>query len=546
MLANERSMDQVIDAITTRSSHDSNFALFLGAGASITSGVPGAKTMIDDWRKRLYKRSQTNLSYDKWLKNQQWKDTDEEYSVLFEQAFDTLPLRRAYVETCMQNARPNWGYVYLTTLLEERYFRVVFTTNFDDLLNEACYLYSDKVRPIVTAHDSAVRGIRITSDRPKIIKLHGDFLFENIKNTVRELETLEENMKRKFMSFAGEYGLVVVGYGGNDRSIMDILDILSRQGDYFKQGVYWCLLNTEQHIGNKLSTYLKRDNVYLARIPGFDQFMAEIHHKAGLNLPEPVVNPLWMARDRARLYADIPAQVKNYKLISQDISKVLESVNGMMTAALTPADSTNSSYISNPLAKCIPPLLRAEVVAHQQRTSEALEQYKLALEEDPDDEEAATRIAESLYRLNRIPELLEFANSHHSSDKPYYLLLAGDNEAVIRETTKALRQEPESPRDRMDRAIDRINRAIAYKRLGKTRQLKKDLEILAEGETSPRILAAISALKRDKKNLIKYVNEALEQGSFSPDNLEIFPAFEDFAEDPDFLNILRKKRRELR
>ena len=196
MAIKERSVDQVIDAITTRNRNDANFALFLGAGASINSGVPSAKSMIEDWRKKLYRRVTGKLSYKKWLEKQPWCDTDEEYSILFEKMYDTQPLRRAHIETCLLDAKPGWGYVYLTTLLSDNYFNVIFTTNFDDLINEACYIYSEGIRPIVSAHDSSVTGIRITSDRPKIIKLHGDFLFDNIKNTVRELETLEDNMKK--------------------------------------------------------------------------------------------------------------------------------------------------------------------------------------------------------------------------------------------------------------------------------------------------------------------------------------------------------------
>jgi hypothetical protein len=74
-------------------------------------------------------------------------------------------------------------------------------------------------------------SIGITSDRPKIIKLHGDYLFERLKNTVEELEQLDPNMERKFREFAKDCGVVVLGYGGRDRSIMRVVEELL--------GVYW-------------------------------------------------------------------------------------------------------------------------------------------------------------------------------------------------------------------------------------------------------------------------------------------------------------------
>jgi hypothetical protein len=104
------------------------------------------------------------------LKEQDWYQNDEEYSILFEMVYDKRSQRRIYIEDCVKDAKPSWGYIYLSNLIAHKYFNIVFTPNFDDLLNEACFLYAD-LRPIVCAHDSAVADVRLTSARPKIIKL---------------------------------------------------------------------------------------------------------------------------------------------------------------------------------------------------------------------------------------------------------------------------------------------------------------------------------------------------------------------------------------
>ena len=238
---------------------------------------------------------------------------------------------------------------------------------------------------------------------------------------------------------------------------MDIIDLLARQEDYFKQGIYWCIPDSDNNLGTRLSEFLERDEVYLTRIPGFDEFMAEIHHKAGLTLPEPVVNPLWMARSRARLYTDISPTVKNNRLISQDIIEVLHSVSILMDTVNRVGNGSEQSIQHYNIAEFIPPLLRAEVIKHQQKIAEALDEYKLALADDPDDGNIAVNIANALYRLGRFPEIIELAYSNDYSNRAYMLLLAGDNQGVINETNEILKREPEN-------AIDRINRAIAYKR----------------------------------------------------------------------------------
>ena len=146
------------------------------------------------------------------------------------------------------------------------------------MLNEAFYRFS-KNRPIVCAHDSSISGISVTSTRPKIIKLHGDYLFDDIKTTLRETESLEMNMKMKFQEFAKDFGLIVVGYAGNDRSIMDILTYLLQHEDYFKNGIYWCIRKGERNISAELKKLLWRDRVFFVEIDGFDELFAEINHK---------------------------------------------------------------------------------------------------------------------------------------------------------------------------------------------------------------------------------------------------------------------------
>lgn len=236
---NKRDKSHLINLISRRSSDAPNFALLIGAGASASCGVKTASQMITEWRQQIYEQSRSDEPFEEWLQEQDWYKDDEEYSILFEQVYDQPSQRRIYIEECVKEAKPSWGYIYLSNIIARNYFNIIFTPNFDDLLNEACFIYGD-LRPMVCAHDSAVAGIRVTSVRPKMIKLHGDFLYDSIKNTIRETETLDKNMKDKFMQFAREYGLVVIGYGGNDRSIMDILDAMLKSDGYFPNGLYWC------------------------------------------------------------------------------------------------------------------------------------------------------------------------------------------------------------------------------------------------------------------------------------------------------------------
>lgn len=264
----------------------SNYSILLGAGASISSGIRSGQELVRTWKKEVYDELCTNdkMSEEEFFKSPEapeWYEANNEYSSLFENRYDLQRHRRIFVEQEVGGKSPSLGYAYLVNLIEKGFFNTVFTTNFDDLLNEAFYRFSKK-RPIVCAHDSSISSVSITSVRPKIIKLHGDYLFDDIKATMRETESLETNMKMKFQEFAKDFGLIVVGYAGNDRSIMDILAFLLQHEDYFKNGIYWCLREEDienNNINGDLRKLLWRDRVFYVPIKGFDELFAEINYK---------------------------------------------------------------------------------------------------------------------------------------------------------------------------------------------------------------------------------------------------------------------------
>ena len=275
----------LINILKSTSQHHPNFTLFLGAGASVTSGIRHAGELISEWRDTY-----SDMHGEDKLTAQYWYGKSNEYSELFESLYDQPSQRRELIETYIDEGVPSWGYIYLVNLLIENCFNTVFTTNFDDLLNEACYSYSKNLRPIVSAHDSSISSVRLTSARPKIIKLHGDFLFDNIKNTVRELESLEDNMRSKFKQFASEFGMIVVGYAGNDRSVMDTLNTLLHTDSSFPHGIYWCVLKGEV-VSSEVENLSRFPRFHIVEIDGFDNFFAELHDSLDLKLQEEVSNP---------------------------------------------------------------------------------------------------------------------------------------------------------------------------------------------------------------------------------------------------------------
>ncbi|KAF5437705.1 Tetratricopeptide (TPR) repeat, partial [Candidatus Methanophagaceae archaeon] len=538
-----------------------NFALFIGAGTSASSGIKTASQMITEWRRQLYDPSKSDETFEEWLKEQDWYEDEEEYSILFEKTYDQRSQRRVYIEECVKDAKPSWGYIYLANIIAHNYFNVIFTTNFDDVLNEACFLYAD-LRPIVCAHDSAVADIRITSARPKIIKLHGDFLYDSIKNTVRETENLEKNMRDKFMQFAREYGLVVIGYGGNDRSIMDILDtILKSEGD-FPNGLYWCKRKGDK-ASKKLERLMRRDNAYWVEIDGFDEFTAELHDKLGIRLPDTVRDPFKATTERLNRFISHKEEIKN-PIIRKDVKELENQVKSFRS--------------KEDFDRLVPYVMLGEIEFTGYNYEKALTYYEDALIRKPDDLAIMDRIALSYSRTGKFDECLKMsermiqcAPAHYSGyyrkgrcfvylgkledaiasydeslkyatektkhqsnvlvSRSNVFLLAGNWEKALSDAERALLIEPEY-------SAATINKCIALKKLNRAEEANEILQKVLTETKHKYLRACAFAVLGDKENMLKELAVAIEEDSSNRVDAKFDPDFADYRDDPDFRKLV--------
>ena len=337
------------------------YTLFIGAGVSRSSGISPVNELIREWRQEIYchlhgysvpmpeEKSQEfkdweNTDYPGWLTKLKYHlNSHSEYGTLFQYTRKTREERQMYVEKLVSGKFPSPGYMYLAGLIDEGKFNRILTTNFDDLLNDALVKYYS-VKPINCAFDSAVTSFNNSSLRPKIIKLHGDFLYDNIKNTDEELLNLSENMESKMIEMCEDKGLVVIGYSGNDESIMaPIRENLRKNKNFLTKGIHWCLHKEEQskilefisedEISEPLRMIRRRypDRVFLYSVSGFDKFMESVFNRCKLKLPDTILSPHQnnVAND---FYKSCEALEKREKLTLQirtHMDQALESMKKM-------------------------------------------------------------------------------------------------------------------------------------------------------------------------------------------------------------------------
>ncbi len=252
--------------------HPRKFCFVLGSGASKTSGIKLGQELVDIWEKELLERNRDE--HLKWKKELAIDDTNKYsfYSQYYERRFRRQPLDGYnYLEKLMEHAKPSIGYVMLSYLLTQTKNNVVVTTNFDHLTEDAVNYYTQTI-PLIIGHESLAHYISRGINRPTIVKIHRDLLFDP-KNRTEELETLHTNWKNVLNIIFSEYHPIFIGYAGNDKSLMDFL---LENSNKFTSGdwafPYWLIYKTDE-VSGKVLELLQKSNGYLVKHNGFDEVL---------------------------------------------------------------------------------------------------------------------------------------------------------------------------------------------------------------------------------------------------------------------------------
>ena len=128
--------------------------------------------------------------------------------------------------------------------------------------------------------DSGETDNTLSKISPNIIKLHGDYMYNNTKNLSGETRKLVLPLWHQLEDVLSKGGLIVIGYSGADNSIMYALEKLTEKYSF---PLFWCELkgkieNNEIHWRVK-NLIENSTNGYFVKINDFDSFIREIREK---------------------------------------------------------------------------------------------------------------------------------------------------------------------------------------------------------------------------------------------------------------------------
>ena len=406
-------------------STESSFLFLLGAGASKESGIKTGGDMVEHWIKglRLDSPDHEGIELSDWptaerlvIKDFDPKDAAASYPEIFERYYrDRHQEGYDYLEHEIAKGKPSYGYSVLAQILSGTRHKIVVTTNFDNLVADALYYYTES-SPIICGHESLAEFIRVRPSRPQIVKVHRDLFFapQNDGEALGKgfASSLAMALKALFKSRVP----IVIGYGGNDGTLMTFLEELDKK--VLGNGLYWCHLKGAPP-GPRICELVGKLGGWLVPISGFDALMLQLREKLKLGFLEKVIMDQALSRAEA------------YRKRQQKLWDEITAAPSPPTVSTSPSTAENGADAGPTALESLRSLLeqpksRLSPHAWYQRAEMATSE----VEKDRLYEEGIKALPESGW-------MAAYAAVHHAS--------AGRNDEAEEQFKRALELEPRNP-----------------------------------------------------------------------------------------------------
>lgn len=214
------------------------YALLLGSGISCAAHIPSGWKVEEELIQQLA-LTQGIVEAEDW--HQWYEETYHEpasYSALLEALVKTsterVQLMRPFFEPTDKEKELGWksptkAHYAIARLVKAGYIRVILTTNFDRLLEKA--LESEGVTPQVISSVGAIAQATpiVHSQVPTIVKINGDYLDCEFRNTADELEDYPDEMRTLLSRIFEDFGLITCGWSAEwDKGLIQLIEGATR------------------------------------------------------------------------------------------------------------------------------------------------------------------------------------------------------------------------------------------------------------------------------------------------------------------------------
>ena len=236
-------IDDIVESLRTAKERRHKACLVLGAGCSVSAGVPtaaGIVKLIKDKHPRSHERAEPK-TYPKCM---------EQLSVAE---------RRDMIAKLVDAAKLNWAHVAIAQLISAGYVDRVLTTNFDLLVPRACALVGEFPAIYDFAASPDFRHAQIPNKA--VFCLHGQYTGFRLVNTDAECVQQFVTLRPILDNTLPGRPVIVAGYSGENDPVFTYL----AERDNFEYRLYWIDYEKEPatHVRQQLLEKKEKDAHFL-------------------------------------------------------------------------------------------------------------------------------------------------------------------------------------------------------------------------------------------------------------------------------------------
>lgn len=304
------------------------YALLLGSGISRAAGIStGWEITLDLVRRYAIACKTPTDDPESWYRAEFRKDPDyaEVLSKLSTTQAERQRLLSEYFEPTELELeinpvakKPTAAHRAIAKLVAKGYVKIIITTNFDRLLEQA--LADESVSPHIVVGNDGIDGmLPLVHAEPTLLKLHGDYKSTRLRNTPNELANYEPELKILLTEVLNSFGLIVCGWSAEyDQALASAINSISS----WRFGTYWSAHGSLKDKAHLLVQH--RKGVLIKGLTAdelFTELFERIEALESLTYESPLEPSIAMARVKAYLQ-DGSRKISVHDLLAKESERV--------------------------------------------------------------------------------------------------------------------------------------------------------------------------------------------------------------------------------
>jgi SIR2-like domain len=239
------------------------------------------------------------------------------YSYFFESHLNSPNQQRDVINEIIDQAGDalNWAHACLGELVHLRYVHTVLTTNFDQLILQGIIRTGEL--PVIADGLEALNRIVGKPRRPQVVHLHGSMHTYNLRNSRAALNETRQDTgaTAMIMTLLQQCDhLVVVGYGGGEEGIMELLGEAARALPQLV--IYWVnYLPGLEGLPQRALNLLSGENKFVIFGGPADKFFGDLMGELRIGAPRWVSDPIGVLKDQSGRLKESSAEFEDIRIL---------------------------------------------------------------------------------------------------------------------------------------------------------------------------------------------------------------------------------------